>query len=436
MKILITNVHSTHNAGDRVLLDVVLQQLYAQFPAAEITIAMNDPAGYPANAREQVVGSFTHWLKSSKRGDAAWRMGALLMAPWLLLQSLMVAAGVRWFARPVGLPRSAALRALLQSYLDADMVVSCAGNFLYSSGMTGIPFLLAAYAISYGWLLGKPVYMMPQTIGPLRRRWERLALRRFLRPVRLIFVRDGLSRDLLAEIGLHPPQVRLAPDMAFLYMPTADVDVSPLLLPLIRHDSSATRPLLGVTLINWGAQNRAFNGQRRYEAAVATAIRAFVTETGGSAILFSQVTGPTAADDDRIPAQRVADLLHDLGGRVIAVEEQLSPGQLKSGYGQMDIFLGSRLHSNIFALTAGSPVMAIAYQYKTHGVMRMLGLEAWVLDIERVDGENLSEEVRRLWRQRARVRAQIAARLPALQQEIRQATGWIEADFARLNRKS
>jgi len=307
MKILVTNIHSINNAGDRMLLDVVLQQLYAQFPAADITIAMNDPDGRPATVREQreqIVGSFTHWFKTSKRGDAAWRVGALLMGPWLLLQSLIVAAGVRRIACPFGLPQNAARRSLLQSYIDADMVVSCAGNFLYSSGLTGVPFLLAAYAIAYGWLLGKPVYMMPQTIGPLRRRWERLALRWFLRPVQIIMVRDELSLDLLAEIGLHSPQVRLAPDMAFLYTPTADVDASPLLLPLIRNGSPAKRPLLGVTLINWGAQNQEFNGQRRYEAAVAAAIRAFVNETGDDQGYFSG--GYTG----NIPTRRVAGNVH------------------------------------------------------------------------------------------------------------------------------
>lgn len=433
MKILVTNAHSTNNAGDQVLLDVTLQQLYEQFPAGEITIAMNDPDSYPGNGREQIVGSFTHWFKSGKRGDAAWRIGALMMAPWFLLQSLIVAVSVRWRARPLGLPRSAARRSLLQSYLDADMVVSCAGNFLYSSGLTGIPFLLTSYAIGYGWLTGKPVYMMPQTIGPLRRRWEYLALRQLLRRVRLILVRDRLSSDLLKKLGLHPPQVRLLPDMAFLYSPAGDADLSPMLRALARSDALATRPLLGVTLINWGAQNREFSGQRRYEEAVAVAIRSFVTGYGGSAIIFPQVTGPLIADDDRVPAQRVVRLLDDLDGRVVAIQKRLSPGQLKSAYGQMDIFLGSRLHSNIFALTEGAPVMAIAYQYKTHGVMHMLGLEEWVLDIDQVEAKNLSDAMGRLWRQRACVHAQINARLPVLQKQIRQTIDLIRLDYDRLN---
>ncbi len=41
----------------------------------------------------------------------------------------------------------------------------------------------------------------------------------------------------------------------------------------------------------------------------------------------------------------------------------------------MDLFLGTRLHSNIFALVAGVPVVAVAYQYKTFGLMEMIGLK-------------------------------------------------------------
>ena len=65
MKILVTNLHSSRNAGDHVLLQVALQQLYAQFPGSSITLAMNDPESYKDrldSGNEAVVDSFFAWF--------------------------------------------------------------------------------------------------------------------------------------------------------------------------------------------------------------------------------------------------------------------------------------------------------------------------------------------------------------------------------------
>jgi polysaccharide pyruvyl transferase WcaK-like protein len=76
--------------------------------------------------------------------------------------------------------------------------------------------------------------------------------------------------------------------------------------------------------------------------------------------------------------------------------------------------------------------VAIAYQYKTHGIFKMLGLSEWVIDIEEVDAGLLSARLEALWQRRAEVRAEIDARLPALQEEARAAVAAIAADFGQL----
>jgi colanic acid/amylovoran biosynthesis protein len=98
----------------------------------------------------------------------------------------------------------------------------------------------------------------------------------------------------------------------------------------------------------------------------------------------------------------------------------------------MDLFLGTRLHSNIFALTEGVPVVAIGYQYKTRGVMRMLGLEPWVLDIEEVEPQELAALLERAWEDRTEIRARLAEALPVLRDMASQAGELVAADFRRL----
>ena len=105
---------------------------------------------------------------------------------------------------------------------------------------------------------------------------------------------------------------------------------------------------------------------------------------------------------------------------------------LKAAYGHVDMLLGTRLHSNIFALSEGVPIVAIGYQYKTRGVLRMLGLERWMLDIEQVSEETLVPLLCEAWAEREHTRAHIQAVLPNVRDRAARAVALLSADFARL----
>ncbi len=423
MNILVTNVHSARNAGDRVLLEVTLTELQAQFSGCTITVAMNNPASYAPDQAVQVVGSLTHWFQDD---DGAWRPWAVLAAPWFLLQALIFALIRRWTRRKLPVLCTGAQRRLLHAYAHADLIVSCPGNFFFSGAGLGVPFFLAVLALAYGQLIGKPLYMMPQTIGPLRRRREQWAMRWLLGQVRVVLLRDETSEAAVKAIGLRHPRCRVLPDVAFLYRGQNDLTLMAEAQAVL---SELARPLIGVTVINWRGHDRHHARPEQYEAAIAAALRAFLQAHGGSAILFPQVCGPSAGEDDRPPSRRIAEQLWGDGLPVVALAAEATPAQLQAAYGQMDIFLGTRLHSNIFALTAGTPVLAIAYQYKTHGVMRMLGLGEWVIDIQQMTAEVVSAALEKLWRERVVLRAQLQRTLPEIQRQARQAAAWIRADF-------
>jgi colanic acid/amylovoran biosynthesis protein len=186
--------------------------------------------------------------------------------------------------------------------------------------------------------------------------------------------------------------------------------------------------LLGVTVIDWGAQNRNFTTQAAYEKSVAQAVSQFLQEFHGRVVFFAQVHGPTLAEDDRIPASRVVNQLHNWGDRVV-IMPAVAPDILKSAYGQMDIFLGTRLHSCIFALSEGVPVVSIGYQYKSRGLFRLLDMEDQVIDIENVDTTNLSSLLTATWHRREDIRQHLAERLPLLKKEIQGVGQAIYNDF-------
>jgi colanic acid/amylovoran biosynthesis protein len=437
MNVLLINVHSFRNAGDQVLAEISIQQIRRCFSGCRVTVAMNDPESAVRTTvveDDAVVDSFFTWFKKDLTPAKGSSLLMLGLSVWSIFASVLIAA---WYRISGGrllflLPQR--YRSAVAAYLSADAVVSCAGTLLHSRGhKLGLPILGPAWIMTYGWLCGKPMYMMPESIGPIFRGWERTLLRWLLSKYRVILLRDPNSRDLLDSLRLLDTRHLVAPDIAFLYE-GALPEVGQELLDACGVGSD--RPLLGVTLMDWGKQYPVFQYQSRYEQEVADAIRNFVQEYDGQAVLFPQVCGPTAADDDRIPSRRVLQMLaaHGVADRVHFVEEETPPEVLQSAYGNMDVFLGTRLHSNIFALTRHVPVVAIAYQDKTLGVMHMLGLDEWVIRIDDIRDGALIPLMRDLYCRRHAVQQHLRARVGDLQVEIDEIIDLIAADFYAVSR--
>lgn len=437
VRILIVNLHSSHNAGDAALTLVAIQQLRDSFPNSQITLAMNDPASHQVHqhgeASERVIGSFVRFVQPiAADGHAHWNLAALF---WLPLSSLLTLFLYRLCGRVVFLWLSPAQQALLRAYLEADLVVSSPGNFLYSSGTVGLPFLLSIFAMAFAVVAGKPLYTLPQSIGPLKRWWEHLLVRWILQRTRIVMIREPASLVQLRRAGLTHPRCSLSADLAFAFA-GEPATAAHQWLTVQGINPDADRPLLGVTLINWSAQSRGFTHQDAYEDAVAAAVRFFLYEYGGKAILFPQVCGPAAQEDDRIPARRVAHLLQREGARVVMIEQPVPPALLQAVYGCMDMFIGTRMHSNIFALTGHVPVVAIGYRLKTEGIMRMLGLERTTIPIEQVDTHTLVSMLQTTWAEREALRNHIATRVAHLAEQARASGDMIASDWHTLQQQS
>ena len=425
--ILLINVHSSRNAGDAALTLATLQQLRQNFPGCRITLAMDDPD--QPDPEVTVVPSLFAWVKPTARnGSTRWRKPALL---WLPFATLMPLFSCRIFRRAFFGLTPASLRPLLRAYLNADLVVSKPGGFLYSSGL-GLTLVISVFILAMAWLAGKPFYVFPQSMGPLANACECRLLRWILGKARVVMVREKASLDLLNRCRFtQHPRLHLLPDTAFAFdgAPFAEAEAW---LRSQGIDLEKDRPLLGLTAIHWGAQNPGFTRQSEYEAACAGAARRFLEEHGGRVILFPQVWGPTAAHDDRVPARRIAAQLASLSNAVMMVEQPLSPALLKSVYGRMDVFIGTRMHSNIFALSEGVPCLVIGYMHKTQGIAEMVGMSEWVLDIGDVTSGALAEKLEGLWQERHVVRQALHRVLPSLAEQALQAGRLVASDFQSL----
>jgi colanic acid/amylovoran biosynthesis protein len=423
MNILIINIHSSTNAGDAALTLQTIACLQASFPGCSLTLAMDDPASHMGS--ERTIASIMHWLKSTRGGSSStWNKRNLLI--FLPASMISLTMYLLWKRRvfPFMTP---AQRETINAFFEADIAVSKPGGFIYTGSGLGMPFLLTLYTIAFAVLSGKPHYMLPQSIGPVVRGWQRRLARWALNRTRITMLREPISLREVQSLPVDPQRYTEVADLAFAY-PPATRDAAKAWLCGHGADVEAAHPLIGVTALNWGAQENTFELQQRYEAALAEALSAFAQKTGARYVFFPQVTGPTIEQDDRVVARRVAGNMR--GAKVTLIEEQAAPDVMKAAFGLMNLFVGTRMHSNIFALSGGVPVVAIGYLHKTRGIMQMMGLEDCVIDIDNINAGVLQTLIERVWEEREALHEHIVLQAEHLARSANSAAALIKADAA------
>ena len=237
-------------------------------------------------------------------------------------------------------------------------------------------------------------------------------------------MREKYSLELLKSLGIKR-HVHLTADTAFL-VDAESINSGYSLL----NDAGIPRNnklRVGITVKDFKFSHASKRTKEtQYMSAVMAAIEKIIEETGAMVIFFPNVIfGPY--DDDRVPSFQIKDKIRkSYSENIFILTENYSPEQLKAMMGTMDIFVGTRIHSNIFATSMNVPAIAIAYEKKHHGIMEMLGLGDYVLDISSIDSDKLVAAVQKLIQNRETVIQIIKERIPIVQREARRNIEFIE----------
>jgi colanic acid/amylovoran biosynthesis protein len=378
VKIVISHVYSKHNSGDAAILSAQIAMLKRAFDDPQLRILSIEPSAPGTSFDGIPVGNaLMYGAVSPGSGRAKKVVYALAMMAYT---SLWARA---YRVSHMKLPLPQAWREPMRAMLDADIQVCVGGGYLRSQDDLASTFILVLL-LHQIWLakaLGKSVYLFAQSFGPYPRRMQGRITSIGLRYADLILVREAKSGQLLTGLGVAPDRVVQVPDSAFTFEPNPWPDASVLLGP-----GEPGQDLVGVTVRAWLSSAE----QHAYESAVAEFIDRISGRPGVRVAVIAQVTASDQDDDDRVVGRRIAELLGPRSN-VAFLNERLTHYEIKSVFDRLTYLVGTRFHSVIFALTSGVPALAIEYEHKTSGIMQDLGLEKWVLRIEEVTADNLTE---------------------------------------------
>lgn len=405
-KILITNFHCASNRGDAAILEGLSTSLGRTISQNQIVATEFPNSSRYINNIKSIEQQTAPFRIDRPRRTAAYLVGSV-GAPGLLDHFQ------EWAKSELN----------LEPYHSANIIVGTGGHYLteiYYPGKLGV-----LWEMNYCKEIGKPVVLCGQSFGPVRKTPYRQLTQRVLNKVDAITVRDQRSKGNLEALRLNT-DIHLTADTAFAMDPNRGS--KPLSeRRLEKLPSLSGDPAFTISVRDWSHFEE--GGMSQYLEAIADLCEVLVKTYDGRVYLLSTCTGLDGYHtDDRITGHRVHDLLADeIKNDVQIVTGEYTPQEIIHMFEDIDFHIGTRMHSLILALLAGTPIVGIEYQFKTTGLMEMFELEEYVILIDDVDSRSLQTLFENGYKNRKKIKKQIEDHLPAVRKAAQQ-NGEIVAD--------
>lgn len=330
--VVISGYYGSRNAGDEAMLAAMVEVLSDLNPKVNITVISANPEDTRSRHGVKAVG----WL------DA-----------WGIFSSLR----------------------------KADILLSGGGSLLQNvtSRRSLYYYLLIIWLAQ---LLGTPVMLYAQGIGPIYGRIARWVMGYIGNRVKMITVRDRGSLKELEALGINKPEIE----------PTADpvhaihqVETDQGKDILARHGVTVgEKPLVCISVREWG-------NVEHFKNVVAQAADRIAEEFNATVIFL-----PMQYPEDVRTAEAVAERTRH---KAVILPEEYNTSQLLSIVGNMDLLISIRLHALIFAGVMGVPMIGISYDPKVDRFLESVGEQA-VGNVDDIDLEKLMAQVHLKWKDR------------------------------------
>ena len=279
----------------------------------------------------------------------------------------------------------------------------------------------------------KPYICLPQAWGPFQITGVARAVRQLCKYASVLYARDKVSLLFLRELlGPDGDRIRMAPDVAFLFTGESPRAGRGLLEALGLDIKSS--PLVGIAPnMRVYERCRGVGAGSEYIQLMTKVAEHCIHTWGASVILLPHMFSVHKVEhkDDRFLCGLIKLGVSD-SDRCFTIRKYVSAALAKSIEGQVDLMIGSRFHSLVFALSQGVPAVALGWAHKYPELMGSVGLDGNALIHTQFAEKRVIELLNMAWESRAESKAAIRERLP----EIRKQAARVFDDAAEILRQS
>lgn len=220
------------------------------------------------------------------------------------------------------------------------------------------------FLIRLAHFMGNKVIMLSQGIGPLLNEKSRRATSKTLNLVDYITVRDKQSKDFLEQLGIQENKIFLSADPVINFKAEEKT-----------VEKTANNKKVCFSIRNWKNANVSDKISK-------VALR--LTENNIECHFI-----PFYYNED---LELITQIERYIGKKAVFYKERLSTNEAYDIIMDMNLLVGVRLHSLIFAAAAEVPFVAVSYDHKVDHFVESVNMNV-ACSIEDIDEKNLYEEI-------------------------------------------
>ena len=287
-------------------------------------------------------------------------------------------------------------RLAIDRIIASDRIISKGGSFLCNEHDVRSKIALIRFLFIFFVCIkhSKEIIILGQSIGPVYGRISRRLLNFVLARCGQIVLREGECVTSYPYLSLPADTTTIINDIAFFLDGSGELALS--------IQNKDKRLQIGVTM---KYVEESLNGD--YIKMMKAAIEYCISRHNATIHIFPHVTIENDIGNSCNVIMAIDDGYKE---NIRLYSNDYTPRELKKLYSKMDFFIGTRLHSTIFAMGELVPSICIAYHgTKSLGVFANFGLNEYVVSDYSADG--LVAKIGRLIENRDEVIAKIRARL-------------------------
>lgn len=246
---------------------------------------------------------------------------------------------------------------------------------------------------------GCMLYIYANGIGPIRSKNMRAA-RQVIESADMVTLRDSASLLDLKKIGVSekaPVKVTADPTMILHGKPKRAVQ------EIFRREGIPEgQPYIGISVRNWNKNDR------RFAEKIAQVLDRICAQYKVVPVFI-----PMKYPSDIKISERVCELMQKKG---YVLQRQYSVFEMIGIVEQMDMILGMRLHTLIYAAGTGVPVIGLTYDPKVTGFLEDIGQPRFI-DVSNIDTEQLYGQMEEVMEHKEEIRSQLKAKSVELEKK-------------------
>jgi polysaccharide pyruvyl transferase WcaK-like protein len=272
--------------------------------------------------------------------------------------------------------------------------------------------------------LGKKLILLPQTLGPFKRKTVKYWASYIMRHAHLVFSRDNRGipeMKMMLGSQFDEAKFKFCYDVGFVLDPVPvkaeDSDES-----IFKNQSSDMLIGLNVSgLLYMGGytRNNMFGLKVDYHELIANILDLLIKQHNASILLIPHVFGENNQESDARACIKTFDQYKDqYKGKIDVVRNTYNQNEIKYIIGLCDFFIGSRMHACIAAISQCIPAVSVAYSKKFYGVMETIGVEDLVADPRNLEMGEIMMIIRNSMENRDSLKKKLIADMPKVKDTV------------------